>query len=37
MASIEKALLMLRKLPRVAIHNVREFPEVVKEREKMVS
>ncbi|CAF0739587.1 unnamed protein product [Brachionus calyciflorus] len=34
MASVEKALLMLRNLPRVALNNIKEFPEVIKERKK---
>lgn len=36
MASVEKALHMLRNLPRVALHNVREYPEVIRERKKQV-
>lgn len=36
MASVEKALLMLRNLPRVAINNVRDYPEVIRERKKQV-
>lgn len=36
MSSIENALSMLRKLPRVAIHNIKELPEQIKLREKMV-
>lgn len=36
MASVEKALLMLRNLPRVALNNVRDYPEVIRERKKQV-
>lgn len=36
MASVEKALQMLRNLPRVALNNIREFPEVIQERKKRV-
>lgn len=36
MASVEKALQMLRNLPRVALNNIKEFPEVIIERKKKV-
>ncbi len=36
MGSIEKALLMLRNLPRVALHNIRDLPEYQKLRLKQV-
>jgi hypothetical protein len=36
MSSIEKALLMLRNLPRVAMHNIRDLPERQRVREKGV-
>ena len=36
MASVEKALQMLRNLPRVAIHNIKDLPEQIKMRKKQV-
>ena len=36
MSSIEKALGMLRKLPRVAIHNVKDLPEYQRVRKIQV-
>jgi hypothetical protein len=30
MASVEKALQMLRGLPRVAIHNIKDLPEQIR-------
>jgi hypothetical protein len=34
MGSIEKSLLMLRNMPRVGMHNIKDLPEKVKERFK---
>lgn len=36
MASVEKALLMLRNLPRVALNNIKEYPEILRLRRKQV-
>lgn len=37
MASVEKALLMLRNLPRVGLNNIRDLPIGAKQREKKVT
>ena len=37
MSSVDKALFMLRNLPRVAIHNIRDLPERQRMRELMVN
>ncbi len=37
MSSVEKALQLLRSLPRVALNNIRDLPEFQKIRHKMVS
>lgn len=36
MSSVEKALLMLRNLPRVGLNNIRDLPEAAKARQKQV-
>ena len=36
MSSVEKALQLLRTLPRVALNNIRDLPEFQKIRHKMV-
>lgn len=36
MSSVEKALLMLRNLPRVALNNIKEYPEIIRLRKKQV-
>jgi hypothetical protein len=37
MASVEKALQMLRSLPRVALNNIRDLPVSAKHRQKSVN
>ncbi len=37
MSSVEKALLMLRNMPRVALNNIRDLPEAARNRKKQVS
>jgi hypothetical protein len=36
MASVESALQMLRNLPRVAIHNIKDLPEAIRARQAKV-
>jgi hypothetical protein len=36
MSSIEKALVMLRNLPRVTLSNIKDFPEFQKARKRKV-
>ena len=37
MSSTEKALAMLRNLPRVTLHNIKDFPEFQKQRKLKVN